>query len=162
MWVVNFLPLWVFQLILAAGVAGLTASFMLQMIPLIKQYTVPLKIISSGLLCIGLWFLGAHSNNEAWVARVKEMEAKVVAAEQRAEKENVRIETQVVTKLQVVKVRGEDIIKYVDREVVKYDTKFAPGGICEIPKEFVDVHNKAAEVPRELIDMHNKAAGAKK
>jgi len=56
--------------------------------------------------------------------------------------------TKVVTKTQIVRTRGENIIKYVDREIVKYDTKFAPGGICEIPKEFIKAHNDAAELPK--------------
>jgi hypothetical protein len=54
----------------------------------------------------------------------------------------------VVTKTQVIKTRGEDIVKYVDREVVKYDTKFAPGEECEIPKEFIKAINDAAEGPK--------------
>jgi hypothetical protein len=53
-----------------------------------------------------------------------------------------------VTKTQVVKDRGAEIIKYIDREIVKYDTKFLPGGECKIPKEFIESHNKAAEAPK--------------
>ena len=53
-----------------------------------------------------------------------------------------------MTKTQIIKTRGEDIVKYVDREVVKYDTKFAPGGECEIPKEFIKALNDAAEPPK--------------
>ena len=65
-----------------------------------------------------------------------------------SEKENVKIETKVVTKTQYIKQRSEEIIKYVDKEIVKYDTKFLPGGECEIPKEFIVLHNKAAEAPK--------------
>ena len=50
-----------------------------------------------------------------------------------------------ITKTQIVRTRGEDIIRYVDREVIKYDEKFAKGGICEIPQEFINAHNDAAE-----------------
>ena len=50
-----------------------------------------------------------------------------------------------MTKTQIVKTRGKDIVKYVDREIVKYDTKFAKGGMCEIPQEFIKAHNDAAE-----------------
>ena len=53
-----------------------------------------------------------------------------------------------VNKVQIVKTRGEDIIKYVDKEIIKYDTKFLPGEICEIPNEFVEAHNRAAEVAK--------------
>ena len=40
---------------------------------------------------------------------------------------------------ELVKTRGDDIIKYVDREITKYDQQ------CVIPKEFVKAHNDAAE-----------------
>ena len=53
-------------------------------------------------------------------------------------KENIKLVEKVVTKTQVVKQRGEDIIKYVDKEIVKYDNT------CVIPKEFIEAHNRAA------------------
>ena len=39
----------------------------------------------------------------------------------------------------IYKLRGDDIVKYVDKEITKYNN------ICEIPKEFIDAHNHAAE-----------------
>ena len=65
-----------------------------------------------------------------------------------AKKENTKITTKVVTKTQIIRTRGEDIVKYVDREIVKYDEKFAKGGECEIPKEFIKALNDAAEPPK--------------
>ena len=77
-----------------------------------------------------------------------EVEARVAAAEEAGRKENVKIVTKVVTKTQIIRTRGADIVKYVDREIVKYDTKFAPGGQCEIPSEFIKAINDAAEAPK--------------
>jgi 4-hydroxyphenylpyruvate dioxygenase-like putative hemolysin len=91
---------------------------------------------------------GAISNEAAWIARVQEMEVKVAKAEAESAKENVKIVEKVVKRLEVVRVRGNDVIQYVDREIVKYDTKFAPGGQCEIPKEFIKAINDAAEPPK--------------
>ncbi len=91
---------------------------------------------------------GAIYDNDVWEARVKEMEEKVAAAEIQSKEENIKIVEKVVNKVQIVKTRGQDIVKYVDREVVKYDTKFAPGGQCEIPKEFIKAINDAAEPPK--------------
>jgi hypothetical protein len=99
-------------------------------------------------IAIGTFMAGTIHDNEKWEARVKEMEAKVAAAEVQSKEENVKIVEKVVTKTQVIKTRGQDIVKYVDREVVKYDTKFAPGGECEIPKEFIKAINDAAEAPK--------------
>ena len=91
---------------------------------------------------------GAISNEEAWQARVKEMEAKVAAAEIESQKENVKIVEKIVKKTEYIKTRGQDVVKYIDKEIVKYDTKFLPGGQCEIPKEFIEAHNRAAEAPK--------------
>jgi hypothetical protein len=76
------------------------------------------------------------------------MELKVAAAEVQSAKENIKIVEKIVNKTQIIRTRGDDVIKYVDREIVKYDTKFAPGGVCEIPQEFIKAHNDAAEAPK--------------
>jgi hypothetical protein len=91
---------------------------------------------------------GAISDNESWLAKVKDVEAKVAEVQVQSVKENIKIVEKVVKKLEIVRIQGNEVIKYVDREVVKYDTKFAPGGICEIPKEFFVAHNDAAKDSR--------------
>jgi 4-hydroxyphenylpyruvate dioxygenase-like putative hemolysin len=83
-----------------------------------------------------------------WRERVAEMEQKVAEAQAESQKVNETVKTRVVTKTQVIRTRGENIVKYVDREVIKYDTKFAPGGQCELPREFVKAINDAAEAPK--------------
>lgn len=96
---------------------------------------------------MGVYLEGSYSTEMSWRDRVRDLEQQVAAAEQRSNEVNEVIKTQTVTRTKVVKERGEEIVKYIDREVVKYDTKFAPGGICEIPKEFITAHNRAAEAP---------------
>ena len=151
MWILNFLPNWFFYAVLLAGIVGLISTYFirfLSFIPFIYVYKNPIQLISIALIAIGTFMSGAIHDNESWLARVREMEEKVAAAEQESKKENVKIVTKVVTKTQVVRTRGEDIVKYVDREIVKYDTKFAPGGQCELPKEFIKAINDAAEPPK--------------
>lgn len=150
MWILKWLPFWIFYAILAVGLIGLAVTYLLKYIPVpaIYIYKTPIQLASVALIVLGTYMSGAISNEEAWLARVKELEAKVEAAQVESEKENIKIETKIVTKTQVIKERGEEIIKYVDKEIVKYDTKFLPGGECEIPKEFIVLHNKAAEAPK--------------
>ena len=135
---------------LLVGLIGLAATYLLKFIPLpsLYIYKTPIQIGSIILIVIGTYMSGAISNEEAWLARVKELESKVQSAQVESSKENVKIETKVVTKTQVVKDRGAEIIKYIDREIVKYDTKFLSSGECKIPKEFIESHNKAAESPK--------------
>ena len=98
-----------------------------------------IRIVGFVILGFGIFFEGAIYNNKEWVARVKEMEAKVAAAEVESKKETIKIVQKVVVKKQIVKERGEDVIKYVDREITKYDNT------CPIPKEFVKALNDAAK-----------------
>ena len=148
MWIISFLPDWVFHVITFMGVLGTVAGFVLGMIPVIKTYIIPIRVISILLLSIGLYLEGGLADYQVWEAKVKEVEAKLAQAELQSAKENTKIVTKVITKTQIVRTRGQDIVRYVDREIVKYDVKFAPGGICEIPKEFIKAHNDAAEVPK--------------
>ena len=147
----QWLPNWIFYAVLIAGVFGLVVSYFirfLSFIPFLYVYKTPIQLGSIVAIVIGTFMAGAIHDNEKWEERVKEMQEKVDAAEAQSKEENVKIVEKVVTKTQVIKTRGEDIVKYVDREVVKYDTKFAPGGECEIPKEFIKALNDAAEAPK--------------
>jgi hypothetical protein len=149
MWIFSVLPDTVIHLILTVGIIGTVAGFLLGMVPLVKKYKLSIQVISLLILSFGLYLEGGLADNKIWEARVAEVKVKLAEAEAKSAKENVKIVERVVTKTQIVKERGADIIKYVDREVVKYDTKFLPGGICEIPKEFIKAHNDAAEAPKK-------------
>lgn len=151
MWILQWLPNWIFYAVLLAGIFGLAASYLiryLSFIPFLYVYKTPIQLGSIAAIVIGTFMAGAIHDNEQWEARVREMEEKVAAAEVQSKEENIKIVEKVVKKVQIVKTRGEDIVKYVDREIVKYDTKFTTGGVCEIPKEFVEAHNRAAEAPK--------------
>lgn len=151
MWILHFLPdaviLWFCNILLLVGVVLTIAGFFAHRIPLVWQYQLPFKVLGIALLTLGVYFRGGYAVEQQWRERVAEVEAKLRVAEAESARENVKIVERVVKKTEYITRRGQDIIQYVDREIVKYDTKFAPGGICEIPREFVQAHNRAAEAP---------------
>lgn len=135
MWILQFLPNWIFYLLLIASVAAFLVVRFVKVLP-------QAQLIQAGSIAaafFSIYMIGAISNNDAWLARVKDLEVKVAEAEAKAATVNTDIVQKTLVKTQIVKERGQDIIKYVDREVIKYDTT------CVIPKEFVTAHNKAAE-----------------
>lgn len=142
MWLVNFLPSWFFYILTLAGVAGFVASYVLRSIPFIGANAFGVKVASIAAILIGVWFSGAAYNNATWEARVKEMEAKVAEAEAQSKVQNKRLDDALIAKSQAIKSRKQDIVRYIDREIVKYD------GQCVIPNEFIVIHNRAAEQPR--------------
>ena len=133
---------------LLAGILLTVTAFFIRRIPVINQYRTPAQILGIALLVMGVYWRGGYSIEMEWRERVAEAEARVAAAEAKSAEENVKIVTKVVTKTQVIRTRGETITKYIDREIVRYDEKFAKGGICEIPQEFIKAHNSAAEAPK--------------
>jgi hypothetical protein len=152
MWILHFLPdaliLWICNIVLLAGLLLTATAFFIRRIPIINQYRIPAQVLGIALLVAGVYWRGGYAVEQEWRERVAEVEAKVAAAEAKSAEENVKIVTKVVTKTQVIQTRGETITKYIDREIVKYDEKFAPGGVCEIPKEFIKAINDAAEAPK--------------
>jgi hypothetical protein len=152
MWILHFLPdaliLWICNIVLLAGILLTATAFFIQRIPIINQYRMPAQILGIALLVIGVYWRGGYAIEMEWRERVAEAEARVAAAEAKSAEENVKIVTKVVTKTQVIRTRGETITKYIDREIVRYDEKFARGGMCEIPQEFIKAHNSAAEAPK--------------
>lgn len=159
MWIINFLPEWIIHTIFSIGVLGTIAGFVLGFIPLIKTYKLPVQIISILLLVLGVYLEGGLADHKEWQLKVAEMEAKLAQAETKSSEKNVEIQEKIVEKTKIVKEKGRDIIKYVDRwntkevikevegpervrreEVIKYIEN------CPVPKEMIDIHNQATEL----------------
>lgn len=139
MWILQFLPNWIFYLLLLAGVAAFVITKFIKLLPNAQL----IQLASVAAIVVSTYMIGAISNNDAWLARVKDLEVKVAEAETKSAIANTEIVEKTVVKTQVIKQRGQDIVKYVDREVVKFDVN------CVIPKEFVLSHNQAAEAPKK-------------
>lgn len=138
MWILQFLPNWIFYALLFAGIAAFLATKFIKILPNAQL----IQLASIAVAFVSVYMIGAISNNDAWLARVKDLEVKVAEAEAKSATANTDIVQKTVTKTQIVRERGQDIVKYVDREVVKYDAN------CVIPKDFVVIHNRAAEAPK--------------
>lgn len=138
MWLLSFLPDFVWHLITILGAFAVVAAAVLKKLPFVSQYKIALQYGGVAALLLGVYFQGAISNEEKWQARVKELEAKIVVAEEKSKEKTVKIVNKTVVKREYYRERGNDIVKYVDREIVKYDNT------CPVPKEVVKAHNDAA------------------
>jgi len=148
MWILHLLPdsliAWIVNLILIAGAVVTAAGFFVRFIPFVNQYRIPVQIAGILLLVTGVYFEGGYTTEMAWRERVREVEARLQAAEIRSAEVNTEIVTRVVTQTRVVKERGDDIIRYVDREVVKNQEVIKFVENCPIPEIIVNTHNAAA------------------
>lgn len=144
MWIITVLPEWAFHLLLSAGIIGTVVGFFLGMIPAIRQYKLPIQVISLLVLVLGVYLEGGLADYKEWEARVKEMEAKVAVAEEKAKTKNVEVQEKIVTQTKVIREKGKDIIKYIDKEVVKTEEVIKYVENCPVPKAIIDIHNDAA------------------
>jgi hypothetical protein len=138
---------------------GTIAGFVLGFIPFVKTYKLAIQVISLLVLVLGVYLEGGLADYKEWQLKVAEMEAKIAQAETKSSEKNVEIQEKIVEKTKVVREKGRDIIKYVDRwntkevikevegperirreEVIKYIEN------CPIPKEMIDIHNQATEL----------------
>ena len=143
MFILQYLPdsliLWFCNGLLVAGVALTVTAFFIKTLPFINQYRIPAQVLGIALLIVGVYLRGGLAVEQTWRERVAELEAQIVVAQAASKDANTKIETRVVKKTEYITRRGQDIVQYVDREVVKYDNT------CVIPDPFIQAHNRAAE-----------------
>jgi hypothetical protein len=148
MWLLHLLPdafiAWIVNIILIAGAVITVAGFFVRFVPFVTQYRIPVQIAGIVLLTTGVYFQGGYSTEIAWRERVREVEAKLALAQQQSAEVNTEIVTKIVTQTRIVRERGDNIIKYVDREVVKNQEVIRFVENCPIPEIIVNTHNAAA------------------
>ena len=145
MWIINWLPEFVVHLIFLAGIVGTIAGFVLGFIPFVSKYKLPIQIISLIVLTLGVYLEGGLAEKAKWEMRVKEMEVKVAEAEAKSAVVNTEIVEKVITEKQYIKVKGDKVIEYIDREVKVFDNN------CTIPEVAIKAHDMSAgnEAPPE-------------
>ncbi len=146
MWILSILPDAAIHLIFILGILGTIAGFVLGFIPFVKTYQFAIQICSIVVLVFGVYLEGGLAENKEWELRVKEMEAKVAQAEAQSANKNIEIQEKIVEKTKVIREKGKDIIKYIDKEVVKKEEVIKYIENCPVPKEIIDLHNQATEL----------------
>ena len=134
-----FLTEYVTTLLLVIGAILLLAGLVLNVVPLLKTYRLPIQVIGIVIFAYGVYLQGGVAVEQKYKLQVAELEKKLKDAEVAAQKVNTKIVTEVVTKREIVKEKGQDVIRYVDREVVKYDNT------CPMPDVVIKAHNAAAK-----------------
>jgi len=129
---------------IALALTGAVAYYLSDLItalPLFKSYGILIKFIGMVALLGGVFMTGGEGVSTIWQQKVKELSAKVAAAEAKSAVTNTIIETKVVEKIKVVKsvqvVLKDRIVekeKIIDKD-------------CKVSPEVIDILNQAAKTP---------------
>lgn len=141
----DWLPSFIFQILLIIGVLGSVLSLFLDQLTLIPvTFRIPFRILSAIFLGIGLIFMGYNSSNEKWLSKVHEGELKIAKLETQAEKITIKEVTKYIDRIKVIKEKGETVVK----EIPIYITKNTDDR-CTLTLGVLRAHDSAAgEVPR--------------
>ncbi len=145
MFILEFLPTWVFYAFTIVGMLLFGVSFFASKFPIIGEYGMAAQILAVVLLVFGLYFSGASNNQEIWESRVEKLNNKILALENEQYKINeVIVEKFIDRPIEVVTKHTETIIKKIPQIITKeIDSQ------CVIPKEAVDLHNEALTMPND-------------
>ena len=138
MWLLSFIPDFVYHLLLLASVIAFGACYILKMVPFISTNVEIIRIISIVVMIFSVWMEGGIVNEAKWKARVAELELKVAVAEKKAAEANSKIETVYVDRVKVVKE-----IQYVNQTRINKDADKLDS-TCKIDPEAIEILNQAA------------------
>jgi hypothetical protein len=137
-WILNFIPDFVFHALLILSLLALAGSFVLDSIPFISANAKAIQLASAVVLAIAIFFEGAISNESVWQARVKELELKVARAETQSAETNSELRNKMVEKNKEIALAQQALKGRIEQNAVQMDA------VCAVPRTAIDILNDAA------------------
>jgi len=142
-WLISLIPdsifIWITYALFAVGAVLYIASKLVSWIPLMMQYRLPAELLGIVLLIAGAYLFGGYGTEMMWRQRVNDLQKQVAEAEAKSQQVNTVIETQVVTKIKVVK---ETV--YVNKEIIKEVVGKQLDAQCTIPVSAISLHDSSS------------------
>ncbi len=107
----------------------------------LRPYRLIVQVVGIMLLVAGVYFKGGYEVETQWRERAAELQAKIDAAVVKSQETNTVIKTKVVTKIKKIK----EVQVQLQKEIVEKEKII--NGECVVPKEAIELLNKAAEKP---------------
>jgi preprotein translocase subunit SecF len=144
MWMLTFIPDSIIHGfvngVFYAGIITSLLGFVFR-ISYLRPYRLIVQVVGIMLLVAGVYFKGGYEVEMQWRARAAELQAKVDAAVVKSQETNTVIKTKVVTKIKKIK----EVQVQLQKEIVEKEKII--NGECVVPKEAIEILNKAAEKP---------------
>ena len=145
MWLLNWLPDVVFHIMLLVGLLSLVASFVLQFIPFVSQYKLPIQVAGIILTVVAVWYEGGIAKDAEYKIRIAEMELKISRSETAAAEANTRLAEQILKEqarikdiTETNKTRLQELAGQLDKQ-------------CSVNQGVIDVLNDAASNRKETV-----------
>ena len=117
------IPVMVWVITAAVGVAAYVVSELAGFIPFVKQYAFALRILGVVVTLVGVFMLGGAGVTAVWKEQVAEMEAKVAKSEAQSKDANVKLSAAIKAKKQATHSIQVVIKERIVHDAAKMDAK---------------------------------------
>ena len=139
MWILDWMPAWVFHLTVLVGLGGILASWVLAFVPFITMYRLPIQVVSVIVLVFGVYAEGGLSNQQKWELRVVQAEKKVLISEAKAEELTRKLTELILKNEQDIKEITTSNLTQLRNISAKIDRQ------CKVDSDAINILNNAAK-----------------
>lgn len=149
MWLLTWIPNeflnWVINLILIVGVILCIMSvFVFNRLPLWIPYSSVVRVVGIIMILAGVYFKGSYYTELKWQSKVAETQQKIALMEQKAAEINLELAKKTAEKDKVIRIKGNVIYRYIDKEIIKDKEVIKFVEQCPVPAKILELHNAAA------------------
>ena len=145
MWILNWLPDFVFHLMLLVGVLGLVAGFFLNCIPFFGTNAQAIQVAAILLTVVAVWYEGGIAKDAEYKDRIATMELKISKAETQAVEANARLAEQMLKEQARIKDITESNKKRLQELAGQLNKQ------CSVNQGVIDILNDAAKNRKEIV-----------
>jgi len=152
MWMISLFAGHLILPILLLGLGLVIVSSLVGFIPTLKSYKLLLGTLGWIMFGLGLYWQGGLAYKKSQEEAVAQLQKKLDIAQAKSEQVNTQVVTRIVKDTKVIHDKGQALIQYIDRDVVKYDST------CIVPQDVIDAHNHAVtlDLPSSLSSIPPK------
>jgi FtsZ-binding cell division protein ZapB len=120
------------------GVLAYIVSKLVSILPFVGRYKIAIELSSLAAMIVGAYFFCGV----VYRSQVAELKEKVRVSEEKSRDANTQLDSVIKSKNQIVKETRYVIQERIVQDSAKIDAE------CRVPREAVDILNKAAETPK--------------
>ena len=143
MWWISFIPDALLRLfvhgIVALGLILTLGGSILNLIPVIKNYSRIIGLFGLPILCVGVFFEGGYGVEMSWRHRVEEMQAKIAESEAKAADANKNLSLALITRKSEIDASQKFIKDQLGKVATQIDAQ------CKVDPKAIELINQAAQ-----------------
>lgn len=138
MWILSWLPDFVFHIVFVLGVLALVAGYFLDNIPFIGTNAKTIQVAGILLTVVGVWFEGGISRDQYYREKIAELKEKIAQSEVQSAEANTKLAEQLAKNQQLTR----DITSANKQRMTQQAQQL--NSQCTINQNVIDIINDAA------------------